>query len=206
MPLVPRPAVSLVAALVMALAFTGCTSNERPTAEPSARPTPLSGFDSSVVTVARADFCDRIPDSAVQAAVGEVKDTSHYGNGESATIVPGVKDVAHEFNCTFTGASGSVARVWVFAPQVTQARAKNLVAEAGETKGCRTVPGQGFGDPSTGVLCRSKGGTDASYRGLFVDSWLSCSVSDPDRTAKAAPLMERAGIWCVQAATAAATE
>ena len=116
MPLVPRPAVSLVAALVMALAFTGCTSNERPTAEPSARPTPLSGFDSSVVTVARADFCDRIPDSAVQAAVGEVKDTSHYGNGEAATIVPGVKDVTHEFNCASTGASGSVARVWVFAP------------------------------------------------------------------------------------------
>lgn len=204
MRIVPGPAVILVALLSILLLATSCTSEEKPSAAPTAQPTPLSAFDATAVTIARTDFCDRIPETAVEDAVGEVEGTDHYGNGEPATIVPGVKDVSHEFNCTFNGTSGATARVWVFVPQVTRARARKLVSAAGEPRGCRLVEGD-FGEPSTGVLCRSDSGTDASYRGLFGDSWLSCSVSDPDRRAQAAPLLERAGDWCVQSTTAAAT-
>ncbi|WP_067428778.1 hypothetical protein [Nocardioides jensenii] len=199
--------VVAVATTVLLLAgLISCSSDNDPGTEPTVAATPISEYDATGVTVARADFCDRIPDGAVEAAVGEVEDTGHYGNGESASITDEVEDVAHEFNCTFTGTSGAVARVWVFVPQVTRARAQALVKQVGQERGCRLVDGQGFGTPSTGALCRSKSGAEASYRGLFVDSWLACSLTDPDRKAPAEPALEKAGNWCVQAASAAATE
>lgn len=196
----------LLPVLLLALTLSACSQDDDPEATPTARPTPLSAFDADGTTIARTDFCDRIPDAAVERAVGEVADSSHYGNGESAAVSGTVKDIAHEFNCTFTGTSGAVARVWVFVPQVTRARAKSLVAEAGRQQGCRRVPGQGFGKPSTGLACRTEDGAEASYRGLFVDSWLACSVSRPDRKAPQDELLDRAGEWCVQTVSAAATE
>ncbi|KRF19390.1 hypothetical protein ASG90_20465 [Nocardioides sp. Soil797] len=228
--------------LLLGLSLTACSGDDEPSSSPTAKPTPLSAFDADGVTIARTDFCDRIPDDAVERAIGEVEDTGHYGNGEPAEVTGTVKDIAHEFNCTFTGTSGAVARVWVFVPQVTRARARDLVKEAGRQQGCRRVPGEGFGKPTTGLACTTKDGAEASYRGLFVDSWLACSVSDPsvraggkadpttDRTAPSSAdpssadpssadpvaadpvaaeqkeLLDRAGKWCVQAVSAAATE
>ncbi|KQY63519.1 MULTISPECIES: hypothetical protein [unclassified Nocardioides] len=204
---VPRPVVAVVAALLLGGGLAACSgSDDEPEADPTVSATPLSAYDATGVAIARADFCDRIPDAAVEAAIGKVDDTTHYGNGDTATITGDVEDVAHEFNCTFRGTSGAQARVWVFVPTVTKARAKALVADARSARGCRGVDGQGFGTPSTGVLCRTKAGTEASYRGLFVDAWLACSVSDPDRKTPAGPALEKAGNWCVQAASAAASE
>lgn len=191
--------------LVLGISTAACSGDDT-SPSPETKPTPLSKFDADGMTVARTDFCDRIPDSAVRSAVGELDESEQYGNGETAQIADTVKDVAHEFNCTFIGTSGAVARVWVFVPQVTRAQARTLVRQAGNGKGCHRVKGEGFGKPSTGALCRTKSGAEASYRGLFVDSWLACSVSDTDRAAKAPALLDRAGKWCVQAATAAATE
>lgn len=201
------PVSMLVVPLVLLLgaSLAGC-SGEEADDPPEPAAVPLSEFDAGGVTVARTDFCDRIPEVAVERAVGDPAASDSYGNGESAPVDDATTDIAHEFNCSFTGESDAVARVWVFVPQVTRARAKALVAEAGSGKGCHNVPGQGFGKPSTGTVCRTRDGAEASYRGLFVDSWLACSVSDPDRKADEKELLDRAGTWCVQAVSAAATE
>ncbi|QIX25976.1 hypothetical protein ncot_04690 [Nocardioides sp. JQ2195] len=195
-----------VVLLLIGSSTAACSQGDDPGAAPEAKPTPITAFDADGMTIARTDFCDRIPEIAVERAVGEVEETDHYGNGESAAVTGSVKDVSHEFNCTFTGTSGAVARVWVFVPQVTRAQAGELVKEAGRREECRRVPGEGFGKPSTGLSCRTKDGAEASYRGLFVDSWLACSVSSPDRSAAGKELLELAGSWCVQAVSAAATE
>ena len=54
-------------------------------------------------------------------------------------------------------------------------------------------------------LCVAGSRKEAAYRGLFVDAWLSCSVTDGGReklSEKA--LLTKAGDWCVQVATATA--
>lgn len=169
-------------------------------------PTPIDAFAADAVRVSRASFCSRIADKAVVAAVGKVASTQHYGNGEPAQVSARVKDVAHEFNCTFVGSSGDIARAWVFVPQVTPAQARALVDGVRRQPGCRLLDGQSFGTPGTGSLCVSGGRTEAAYRGLFVDAWLSCSVTDagPEKLTEA-ELLKKAGDWCVQAATSASS-
>ena len=158
------------------------------------------------VQVTRASFCSRIADEAVTAAVGQVASTDHYGNGERARLTTRVRDVAHEYNCTFVGSSGDLARAWVFVPRVTRAQARALVSGVRRQRGCRLLDGHSFGSPGTGSLCVTGNRREAAYRGLFVDAWLSCSITDGGReklSEKA--LLKKAGDWCVQAATAAAS-
>jgi hypothetical protein len=184
------------------LAGTACTAEESSAPEPpEVTPTPISEFDAAGTTLARVEFCDRIPEESVRVAVGKVDSTDHYGNGEKDRITDGVRDVAHEFSCTFTGDTGVQARAWVFVPRVTRAQAKQLVRDARRTKGCEEVPDEGFGKPGAGLVCRSPEGDEASYRGLFTDTWFSCSLraADLDR----ATLLDQAGQWCVSAASAA---
>ena len=192
------PAVLLVAA---GTACTGDGGDSGSSEDPAAEPTPITAFDAASAALNRADFCDRIPDEAVTAAVGEVASTDHYGNGERETITQGVTDVAHEFNCTFIGDSGAIARAWVFVPRVTRDQAKALVADVRETKGCRPVDGESFGTPATGSVCTTPDGTEATYRGLFTDAWFSCSVTAKDLDEPT--LVKQAGQWCVSTATAA---
>ena len=194
----------LLPALLLLAAGTACTGDGGGSgggANPAAEPTPITAFDAASASLTRADFCDRIPDEAVTAAVGEVASTDHYGNGERNKVTRGVTDVAHEFNCTFTGESGAIARAWVFVPRVTPEQAKALVAGVRTTKGCQAVDGESFGSPATGSVCTTPDGTEAAYRGLFTDAWFSCSVTakDLDR----ATLLEQTGQWCVSTATAA---
>jgi hypothetical protein len=89
---------------------------------------------------------------------------------------PDAKDVAHEYGCIFDGRTGLIARAWV------------------------------FGSPALGTLCRTSAATTVTYRGLFGDAWLSCSVAAP-AAAKLTDtvLTSRAGEWCVQVATTAAS-
>ena len=197
-------AARLLPALLLLAAGTACDGDGGGTGsarEPAAEPTPITAFDSASAALTRDDFCDRIPDEAVTAAVGQVASTDHYGNGERKTITAGVTDVAHEFSCTFPGDSGAIARAWVFAPRITRGQAKALVAEVRRARGCRVVDGHAFGTPGTGSVCTTRDGTEATYRGLFTDAWFSCSVTAEDLDEPT--LLEQAGQWCVSSATAA---
>ena len=193
----------LLTALLLLAGGTACTGGggSGSSDEPAAEPTPITEFDAASAALSREDFCDRIPDEAATAAVGEVASTDHYGNGEKKQITDEVTDVAHEFSCTFVGASGALARAWVFVPRVTQAQAEDLVAAVKKAEGCRVVDGKSFGTPGTGTVCTTTAGTEAAYRGLFTDAWFSCSVTAKDLDEPT--LLEQAGQWCVSAATAA---
>jgi hypothetical protein len=189
--------------LVAGTACTGDGGDSGSSKAPAPEPTPITAYDAGSAALTREDFCDRIPEEAVTAAVGELAGTDHYGNGERETVTKGVTDVAHEFNCTFTGDTGAIARAWVFVPRVTPEQARALVAGAKKAKGCQAVDGESFGTPGTGSVCTTPDGTEATYRGLFTDAWFSCSVTAKDLDQAA--LLERAGQWCVSTATAAET-
>jgi hypothetical protein len=175
-----------------------------PPPEPAYESTPLARFDTSTVTVVRAPFCDRVPDQAVTEALGGGTGTlTSYENGQRAEVAPGVEDVAHEYGCLVVADDGAEARAWLFAPPVTRARAADLVALAAEQRRCARQPdAPSYGDPSVALVCRSGDFRSASFRGLFGDAWLSCSVTAPAGLAEA-ELLDRAGRFCVAVAEAA---
>lgn len=169
----------------------------------SYRGTDLADFDTTSTVVRRAPFCAVVPEEGVTEALGGRGELAEYGNGEQATALP-AGDVAHEYGCVWTGANGAEARAWVFAPPVTGARALEI-AKAAPAKGCTATAGApAFGKPSVALVCASGTTRTASYRGLFGDAWLSCSLTQPIATAPA-ELVERTGRWCVAVARAAAT-
>lgn len=206
-PLTAALVVALVGAIV-GLILAGCTGgSDAPAAAP--KPTPLASYDGTVAQVERVSFCSRIDDEAIVDAVGAKATTAHYGNGER---LPGTQDVSHEYGCVFTGAEAT-ARSWVFVPPVTPARAARLAAAARKMPGCTVVPAAKFGSPAVGTLCRTGGRTTVTYRGLFGDAWLACSLDTPTaadqpagaRAAAEKELTAQAGIWCVRVATTAAS-
>jgi hypothetical protein len=204
---------SFVAAVaVTALAITLGVA-VRGSAEPGAAPTPsaivrgtpLSAYDTSGVVVERAAFCAGIDPDSVAAALGsDPESASSYDNGESARVTRTVKDVAHEFGCTWQAPDGTVARAWLFAPPITPGRARDLVADASAAHGCEAVAGApAFGSPSVATSCASDTDLQASYRGLFGDAWLACSITAPVAGTERPELLDRAGRWCVAVARAA---
>lgn len=163
--------------------------------------TDLADFDSTAAVVQRAPFCELVPADGVREALGAKGELTAYGNGEQAASLPD-GDVAHEYGCVFTAADGGEARAWVFAPPVTAARAAAL-AKAAVTGGCRASAGAPpFGSPTAAVVCVAGATRTASYRGLFGDAWLSCSLTQPAGVT-ASDLLARAGRWCVAVAQAA---
>lgn len=168
------------------------------------RGTDLADFDSSAAVVQRGAFCDLIPDEAVDEALdGAEADLTAYDNGAETDALPG-GDVAHEYGCRFA-ADGSEARAWVFAPPVTEKRAQALV-KASSTRGCRAEPdAPAYGEPSVALVCASGDRREVSYRGLFGDAWLTCSLAAPSG-AQEGDQVERAGRWCVAAAQAASAD
>lgn len=162
--------------------------------------TDLADFDSATAVVRRAPFCSAVPGEGVSEALGGAGELAEYGNGQQADPLP-QGDVAHEYGCVWTTATGD-ARAWVFAPPVTGARAQEIV-RAAPTKGCAATPGApAFGTPSVALLCTAGTTRTASYRGLFGDAWLSCSLTQPVAVPPA-ELVARAGRWCVAVAQAA---
>ena len=133
----------------------------------------MTDFDTGDVTIGRAEFCSRVAPTAVEEALGGAATSSeNYANGDRAEVAPGVRDVAHEYGCTWTAADGTVARAWVFAPPVTPEQAGAL-RRAATGKGCRPVPdAPAYGEPSVAVRC----GAETAFHGLFGDAWLSCSL------------------------------
>ncbi len=180
---------------------TGSAGSAPPSPDaPSA--TLLSDVDTAALTVQRAGFCDLVaPASIEQALGGEPADVRTYGNGEKVVVSPDLTDIAHEFGCRWKRGR-TVLRAWVFAPPVTTADAARLVAAARSTDGCDVRRGApDYGSVSVARTCPVGDGFEASYRGLFKDAWLACSLtaSGTQRT-----VLERAGAWCVSVAEAAA--
>lgn len=170
--------------------------------------------------VRRAGFCDRVGPDEVVSALGEpVTAVESYDNGDTAVLGEGVEDVAHEYGCRWTAASGAEARAWVFVPPVAAGRAERLVALAGRREGCAAppaapaAPGPAYGEPGVVTTCTdpATGALTVAHQGLFGDAWLSCTLSAPAATATepaAEPvdpvaMAERAEAWCVGVAVAA---
>ena len=204
---VRRLAAATVVAAVCLLGIGSCQGDDEPApaAAPSPSSTPLAELDTATLVVRRDSFCPDVDPDAVEEALGGDPDAStSYDNGEPARLTRTVEDVAHEFDCTWQRAGGTVARAWVFAPPVTAGRARALVREAQTVPGCSPVPdARAFGRPSAAVGCRAGGTLEAAYHGLFGDAWLSCSLAVPVGGADRAALVDRAGRWCVAVATAA---
>jgi hypothetical protein len=148
-----------------------------------------------------------VPAAAVTKALGGEATLAAYDNGEKSEAFPG-GDVPHEYGCRFSPSdTGSLpaaveARAWVFAPPITTDAAQAM-ATASVTKTCTALPGApAYGTPSAGVLCPGDGVQTVSFRGLFGDAWLACSLTLPT-TVPQDELVQRAGRWCVAVAQAA---
>ncbi|WP_299052123.1 hypothetical protein [uncultured Nocardioides sp.] len=215
-----RVARSLAPLGALVLLATACSGGSgEPDAAPSAPPTPeptsLAEVDTAALPVVRTAFCDSIESAQVEAALGgPVESTDHYANGERASLAPDVTDVAHENGCVFTGASDSgdvVARTWVFVPPVDADQAEQLAEAARADEDCNPVDGAAaYGEESVALVCRSGERRDRtveiSYRGLFGDAWLACSLQVPFADSPGrADLVARTDAWCLEAASAAAT-
>ena len=181
------------------------TTTPAPPEPPTYTSTALTDYDTSVVAVSRAPFCDRLPEEAVTAALdGEADAITTYVNGDSAEIAPGLDDVAHEYGCRIEGSGREEVRAWLFAPPVTRSRAGELVDEAVDRRACtRPTRAPAYGSPSVALVCPAGGRWWASFRGLFGDAWLACSLAGPAAVSES-ELLDRAGRWCVAVAEAAA--
>ncbi|WP_028642980.1 hypothetical protein [Nocardioides sp. URHA0020] len=203
---VVRRAAAALAAGALGLALSGslagCTSDEdAPTAAPTPTSTPLADYATDTVVIARGEFCARVAPRAVTEALGaEAATTASWANGDRARLAAGVRDVAHEYGCSWTAADGTVARAWVFAPPVSADRADALVRDTGRGRRCeRLTDAPAYGAPSVAVSCTTKRGGRTTVQGLFGDAWLSCSLQVPGSP----PDIDRTGRWCVAVAEAA---
>lgn len=178
------------------------TGPASPSATPPVAPTiTLADLDTRTTAVARTSFCAALPPAAVELALGdEPRRRMSYVDGEPAQLTREVSDIAHEFSCGWT-VPGVTARAWVFAPPITRAAADDLAAAARRTKGCTVLPdATPFGRESAALACTTDRGVRASYRGLFGDAWLTCSL---EARAPVAELARRADQWCAAVLTAA---
>lgn len=191
---------------LLGILLSGCSGPSRNTQPPPDRGTALADFDTTSVVVHRASFCDVIDPAAVRRALGsDPAETTSYLNGDRAAITATITDVAHEYSCRYATDDDTVARAWLFAPRIPVSRARALVTGASRAKGCHRLAGApAFGDPGVGLLCRRQGTTTVTFRGLFVDAWLSCSLSAQGGPLDRADLVDRAGRWCVEVVTASA--
>ncbi len=213
MPRPPRPR-RILAGLALPLALVAaCTGGEGSgPAEPTpsaAEPTPLGDYEVAGLALARASACPALDDEAVARALGgEVTDSTSYSSGEPATLAVGVRDVAHEAGCVFSGEEGTTARAWTFAPPVSPPRAKAVVRTLAQEEGCtRVQDAPAFGKPGLGRTCSRGRRLVGSYGGLFGDAWVGCSVAVPTSAARGPKgrrsLVRRTGEWCVQVLEAA---
>jgi hypothetical protein len=191
-------------AAVVAVGLVVLTGGEDddPSARPSPSPTRLDKVDLSDLPIARQPFCAALDEGDVEDALGTpVSATGHYDSGDRVRLTAAVRDLSHEYNCTFSGSAGTQARAWVFAEPVTARVATRIAAQARSAKGCRPVQAAPtFGTPTVSTLCQAGGSRVVSLRGLFGDAWLTCQLTAP-ATEAAPETVRRAEQWCVRVAT-----
>lgn len=194
-------AVALLAAL--ALLVSGCLQ-DAPAGPQTPAPTPIGELRTDSVVVERAPFCDKVPDRAVEDAIGgELSDSQQWGEGDRADTGDTAHDVANELGCSWSSADGVTARAWVFARPVTKAFATSVATDKPKNQVCRNLPRQRFGSPSQLQVCQLGGGVLRVRRaGLFGDSWLACEIAAP--VAKPGALRKRVDAWCVEVVNAVA--
>lgn len=166
--------------------------------------TPLADVDTLTLAVPRTSLCAVAPPEALEQALGAApSDQTEYGDGQPAVVAPGVRDVVHEYGCSWT-AGDTTARAWVFAPPVTVTEGRDLVKAARSTEGCTAVAkAPAFGRPSAALTCAKGKRTEVSFRGLFGDAWLTCTLEERVPRAARAEAIDRAGRWCGALAVAA---
>lgn len=182
----------------MLLAVTAACSTNPPTVpptlgqgDPTFAPTSLSRYDTSLISIVRAAFCDRVSGDAISAALsGEPEGEQSWRPGGP---LPGSKAISNEFGCAWT--SGDVrARAWVFAPPVTTERAVDLAVEVVDER-CEPVqPVPDLGEPSAIQRCEDSS-TRTSIHGLVGDAWVSCEISG--LTGGASVDTQLVSEWCV---------
>lgn len=193
--MVIRWSVVVTTLLVTTTLVAGCSGSDDPSEQASARPTTLTQLDTAGVQVARAEFCDRVPEAAVRDALAaEPAEQTDWGNGDPVPGSGDSGDLGHELGCSWTTGDGTAARAWVFGRPVDAELAAVLVRQAGERKRCTTAPSSDFGSPSVLQTCALADGVQRVRRaGLLGDSWLTCEVAGP----KAADPGSRLDGWCV---------
>ncbi len=205
---VPLALLLVAAAVYVGLRAAGPDQTGEPASRPTPTATPLASLDLSGLPVARRSLCGRIDRGDVERALrGPVVETDHYGSGDRTSLTTGVRDVSHEYDCTYRAGTGAEARVWVFAEPVTRGVARGIVRDVRGTRGCRPVSGgPAYGAPTVSTSCpvATPPGRAVTLRGLFGDAWLSCQVSTPSTATAGDPRREterRAQRWCVSVAT-----
>ncbi|MEZ5096820.1 MAG: hypothetical protein R2731_12290 [Nocardioides sp.] len=86
-----------------------------------------------------------------------------YDSGQRAQLTAGVRDVAHEFSCAFTGADGEHRARGVFAPPVPGAPRASWPGRSA-TSGCSAPPAAAYGKPSV-AAGRSGARASVAFRG-----------------------------------------
>jgi hypothetical protein len=172
-----------------------------PEEEPDAEPTTLTSYDAREAAVVRGPFCDRLSPTGVEHALGAVPEGGEqWENGDRVRLPDGTRDRVHEFGCRWTGEDGSVATAYLFVPPVTPRQARSLARDS-IGAGCSTFAAQGFGRPNVATRCvDDEATTELTYRGLFGDAWVVCSLQAPGDPAS---LPTRASAWCVEVLEAA---
>jgi hypothetical protein len=196
-----RPFLTVPAAVLLLGMVTGCSSEEGKAA-PEPAPTPIASLNTVEMELPRIEFCQLVPDSAVEKALsGKPDATSSYGNGEQADVAGLGEDVVHELGCSWSGDDGTTARAWVFARPVDPAFARSVIASGARTEGCRTIPGPPYGKPAASQACRLPDGTQRlRHAGLFGQTWLTCELAT--NAGEQAELRDRADAWCSEVANA----
>ena len=187
-------------ALVVTLLTAGCTaSDDSPDGSPVPSDTPVSDIDLTGVAASRTSFCDALdPESVATALGGEPDKKKSYGTGRRAELAPGLKDVSHEFSCTFERGKRE-ARAWLFAQPVTARQARSWVKERSADGACHPAGELSFGDPGLVQLCRDKSQRRVTAVGLFGDGYLTCKLTAPPKSDRA-DLLDRGQRWCAEVA------
>ena len=187
-------AVAIVASTLAVGIGVWVSSPATPPATPLAHT--LATLDTTTMTLERAPFCDRVTGADVAAALGAAPTAeTAWKNGDKVPL-GSTTDVAHEYGCQWSTADHAAA-AWIFAPPVTVAEADTLIDAATKVEGCTPIAGApAFGSPSVALTC---GGT-VSYRGLYGDAWLVCTLGGPAAVAEVTATAPR---WCASVALAA---
>lgn len=198
--MVRRWSVAVTAVVATLVLAAGCGGSDDPSERASARPTTLAQLDVAGVQVARAEFCDGVPEAAVRDALAaEPSKQDDWGNGDPVPGSDDPGDLGHELGCSWTAGDGTTARAWVFGRPVDADFAATLVGHAGERRRCTAAAASDFGSPSVLQTCRLPGGVERVRRaGLLGDSWLTCEVAGP----RAADPRSRLDAWCAAVVSA----